>query len=90
MKDRHQLLFPLQFTKLLGLVDIKIQIGGGGPSGQAGAIRYAMAMGLRSFVEKETIDDMKLVGLLTQDICTRERKNPCKVKARKSYTWKRR
>jgi len=90
LKDRHQLLFPLQFTKLLGLVDIKIQIGGGGPSGQAGAIRYAMAMGLRSFVDKETIDDMKLVGLLTQDIRTRERKKPGRVKARKSYTWKRR
>ena len=24
--------------------------------------RYAMSMGLRSFVDKETIDDMKLLG----------------------------
>jgi small subunit ribosomal protein S9 len=90
LKDRHQLLFPLQFTKMLGLVDIKVEVGGSGPSSQAGAIRYAMAMGLRSFVDKDVIGDMKLVGLLTQDIRARERKKPGKVSARKSYTWKRR
>ena len=90
LKDRHQLLYPLKFTKLLGLVDLKIVVGGGGPSAQAGAIRYGIAMGLRSFVDKEMIGDMKLVGLLTQDIRTRERKKPGKVSARKSYTWKRR
>ena len=52
--------------------------------------RYAIAMALRSFVDKRTVDDMKLVGLLTQDIRVRERKKPGKVSARKSYTWKRR
>jgi len=90
LKDRHQLMYPLQFTKLLGLVDLSIEVSGSGPSAQAGAIRYATAMGLRSFVDKEVIGDMKLVGLLTQDIRARERKKPGKVKARKSYTWKRR
>ena len=57
-------------------------VGGGGPSGQAGAARsilssfsyspnstvtvyrYAIAMALRSFVDKRTVDEMKLVGLL--------------------------
>ena len=52
--------------------------------------RYATAMALRSFVDKRTVEDMKLVGLLTQDIRVRERKKPGKVSARKSYTWKRR
>ena len=51
-------MFPLQFTKLLGLVDIKAEVCGGGPSGQAGAMRYAIAMGLRSFVDKEMVDDI--------------------------------
>jgi len=90
LKDRHQLLFPLQFSKMLGLVDLRMTVGGGGPSGQAGAARYAIAMALRSFVDKRTVDEMKLVGLLTQDIRVRERKKPGKVSARKSYTWKRR
>ena len=90
LKERHQIMFPLQFCKLLGLVDIKATLSGGGPSGQAGAMRYATAMALRSFVEKNVVEEMKLVGLLTQDIRVRERKKPGKVKARKSYTWKRR
>eukprot|EP00092_Neocalanus_flemingeri_P020772 GFUD01022508.1.p1 GENE.GFUD01022508.1~~GFUD01022508.1.p1 ORF type:complete len:398 (+),score=132.89 GFUD01022508.1:50-1243(+) len=90
LKDRHQLLFPLQITKLLGLVDLKVSVGGSGPSAQAGAIRYCIALALRSFVDKEMIGEMKLLGLLTQDIRVRERKKPGKVSARKSYTWKRR
>ena len=63
---------------MLGLVDIEAEVAGSGPSAQAGAIRwciflaqafnyliffrYALSMGLRSFVDKETIDDMKLLG----------------------------
>ena len=90
LKDRHQLMFPLQFSKTLGLVDMHATVHGGGPSGQAGAIRYATSMAVRSFVEKEVVDEMKLVGLLTQDIRVRERKKPGLVKARKGYTWKRR
>ena len=53
----------IQLSKMLGVVDLKITVGGGGPSGQAGAIRYAIAMALRSFVDKRTLDDMKLVGM---------------------------
>ena len=90
LKERHQIMFPLQFTKLLGLVDLEAVVSGGGPSGQAGAVRYATSMAVRSFVEKGVLDEMKLVGLLTQDIRVRERKKPGKVSARKSYTWKRR
>jgi len=51
---------------MLGLVDVEASVSGGGSSGQAGAIRYALAMCLRSFVEKSVIDDMKISGLLTQ------------------------
>jgi len=90
LKERHVLLYPLQVTKMLGLVDIEAEVVGSGPSAQAGAIRYALSMGLRSFVDKETIDDMKLLGLLTADIRVRERKWYGRVKARKAYTWKRR
>jgi len=90
LKDRLQILYPLQVTKMVGLVDLDISVHGGGSSGQAGAIRYALAMCLRSFVEKSMVDDMKINGLLTQDIRVSERKKPGKVKARKGYTWKRR
>jgi small subunit ribosomal protein S9 len=90
LKDRLQIIYPLQFTKLLGLVDLDVSVVGSGSSAQAGAIRYATAMCLRSFVDKDMVDDMKINGLLTQDIRVSERKKFGKVKARKSYTWKRR
>jgi len=90
LKERHQLLYPLQFTKMLGLVDVDATVRGGGPTGQSGAIRYGIAMCLRTFVDKKMADDMKLCGLLTQDIRVRERKKYGKSGARKNYTWKRR
>ena len=40
LKERQQVMYPLQFTKLLGLVDVDCIVYAGGPSGQAGAIRY--------------------------------------------------
>jgi len=90
LKERLQIIYPLQFTKMLGLVDIDVSVSGSGPSAQAGAIRYATSMCLRSFVEKGMVEDMKINGLLTQNIRVRERKKYGKVKARKAYTWKRR
>lgn len=90
LKERMQILYPLQFTKLLGLVDLDITVSGGGPSGQAGAVRYALSMCLRSYVERTMVDDMKINGLLTQDIRVSERKKPGKPGARKSPVWKRR
>ncbi|XP_023337829.1 28S ribosomal protein S9, mitochondrial-like [Eurytemora carolleeae] len=90
LKERLAIMYPLQFTKLLGLVDLDITVKGGGVSAQAGAVRYALSMCLRSFVEKSVVDDMKINGLLTQDIRVRERKKPGKSGARKNYTWKRR
>ena len=51
---------------MLGLVDVDATVRGGGPTGQSGAIRYGIAMCLRTFVDKKMADDMKLCGLLTQ------------------------
>ena len=49
-------------------MDLDITVKGGGVSAQAGAVRYALSMCLRSFVEKSVVDDMKINGLLTQVI----------------------
>lgn len=45
---------------MLDKVDIEAQVEGGGPSGQAGAIRWGISMGLRSFLTPEVIEDMRL------------------------------
>lgn len=55
-----QVLFPLVFSGMLGKVDIESNVAGGGPSGQAGAIRWGIAMGLRCFVPTDMINKMRL------------------------------
>ena len=52
-------MFPLIFTEMLDKVDIDANVEGGGPSGQAGAIRWGIAMGLRSFVDPEVVERMR-------------------------------
>ena len=88
--DRHQIMYPLQFTNLLGLVDVECIVDAGGSASQAGAIRYALAMCLRSFTDENTIEEMKVCGLLTQDVRVRERKKFGQEGARRKYTWKKR
>ena len=44
---------------MLDKVDIEANVEGGGPSGQAGAIRWGIAMGLRSFVDAEVVEKMR-------------------------------
>uniref|UniRef100_A0A1B6M7P8 Small ribosomal subunit protein uS9m n=1 Tax=Graphocephala atropunctata TaxID=36148 RepID=A0A1B6M7P8_9HEMI len=87
---REQLLFPLHFSGQLNVVDIEATVRGGGPTGQSGALRFAIAMALRSFVPPAMIEQMRLVGLLTQDKRRRERKKPGQEKARRKFTWKKR
>ncbi|GJQ67948.1 Wtrw [Trypoxylus dichotomus] len=85
-----QLLFPLVFTDMVNQVDVEAFVEGGGPSGQAGAIRWGIATALRSFVNESMIEKMRLAGLLTKDCRTRERKKPGQAGARKKFTWKKR
>ncbi|CAD5110793.1 DgyrCDS158 [Dimorphilus gyrociliatus] len=86
LDDREQLIFPLLVSGFLGKVDIKAEVYHGGPSGQAGAIRLAISSALQSFVEKETIEKMRISGLLTIDPRVKERKKPGKWGARRSFT----
>jgi len=88
--ERHVVMYPLQFTKMLGQIDLDVIIDGGGVTSQAQAIRYATAMGIKSFVDEQTVTEMRVAGLLTQDVRVRERKKPGQPSARAKYTWKRR
>ncbi|XP_052892433.1 28S ribosomal protein S9, mitochondrial [Anopheles moucheti] len=90
IQQREQVLFPLLFTNMSGRVDISANVSGGGPSSQAGAVRWGIAMALRSFVDAEQIARMRVAGLLTRDYRRRERKKPGQAGARRKYTWKKR
>lgn len=55
-----KILFPLIFTGMLNKVDIEANVEGGGPAGQAGAVRWGISMALRSFVDEEMVEKMRL------------------------------
>ena len=58
--DCLQVLFPLQLSGLLNTVDVEAVVDCGGPSGQAGAMRYGISMALRSFLDLKTIEKMRV------------------------------
>lgn len=45
---------------MIDKVDIVGNVEGGGPSGKSGALRWGIAMSLRSFVDAETIEKMRI------------------------------
>lgn len=80
---------PLQLTDKLGQFDVKVNVKGGGFTGQAGAIRHGVARALlESDEELKTV--LKRAGFLTRDSRKKERKKPGLKKARKSSQFSKR
>ena len=69
--------------------DVKVRVKGGGLSGQAGAIRLAIARVLSSF-DDESRTSLKRAGLLTRDARIVERKKYGQAKARKKFQFSKR
>ncbi|RZF41265.1 hypothetical protein LSTR_LSTR010493 [Laodelphax striatellus] len=90
MQSREQVLFPLQFSGLLNEVDVVARVEGGGTSSQAGVVRLGIAMAIKHFVDETMAEQMRIAGLLTPDVRTKERKKFGQMKARRKYTWKKR
>ena len=73
---------PLEEVDLLDKVDLKISVSGGGNTGQAGAIRHAIARALVAY-DEEMRGSMRKRGFLTRDAREVERKKVGLHKARK-------
>ena len=75
---------PFTATDTLGRFDVKAVLDGGGVSGQAGAVRLAIA---RALVKLDESNKPKLrqLGLLTRDAREVERKKPGRAGARKRF-----
>ena len=80
---------PFTATDTLGRFDVMANIDGGGQSGQAGALRLAVA---RALVKLDEAHKAKLraLGLLTRDARVVERKKPGRPKARKRFQFSKR
>lgn len=64
---------PLELTELIGKFDIVCNVGGGGVTGQAGAIRHGISRALLNF-DPELRPALKKAGFLTRDPRMKERK----------------
>jgi small subunit ribosomal protein S9 len=73
---------PLELLKITDKFDIKVNVCGGGKSGQAGAVRHAIARALIAS-NPENRKALKEVGYLTRDAREVERKKYGRHKARK-------
>jgi small subunit ribosomal protein S9 len=80
---RMLLLSPLKLTELEGKYDLRVRVHGGGPSGQAGAVRHGIARALVE-VNPDYRTLLKRHGFLTRDARQVERKKAGLHKARKA------
>jgi small subunit ribosomal protein S9 len=80
---------PFTATDTLGRFDVKANIDGGGSTGQAGALRLAVARALVKIDEAHR-PKLRVLGLLTRDARAVERKKPGRPKARKRFQFSKR
>jgi small subunit ribosomal protein S9 len=88
----HQQLVRAPFTLLdiEGKFDVIARIGGGGTSGQAGALRLGVARALNAIDEEHNRPALKRAGYLTRDARVTERKKAGLKKARKAPQYSKR
>jgi small subunit ribosomal protein S9 len=80
---RTMVLAPLKVAGADGSYDLRVRVEGGGPSGQAGAIRHGIARALVE-ADPELRKVLKREGFLTRDARKVERKKAGLHKARKA------
>ncbi len=80
---------PLTITDSVTKFDIRINVEGGGPFGQAGAVRHGIARALLKY-DANLRPPLKAEGLLTRDPRMRERKKYGQPGARKRFQFSKR
>ncbi|CAM2005853.1 30S ribosomal protein S9 [Acanthopleuribacter pedis] len=80
---------PLTLTETTEKFDIVITVKGGGPTGQAGAIRHGISRALLEF-NSELRTKLKQAGFLTRDPREKERKKPGLRGARRRFQFSKR
>jgi small subunit ribosomal protein S9 len=80
---RKMVLDPLRVAGVEGTFDLRVRVHGGGPSGQAGAVRHGIARALVE-ADPELRVPLKREGFLTRDARIVERKKAGLHKARKA------
>lgn len=89
--DTHRMVLaePMVITETDDVYDIDATIHGGGPTGQAGAMRHAIARALIE-LDPESRPQLKTAGFLTRDAREKESKKYGLKKARKAPQYSKR
>lgn len=87
--QRMAALQPLTVTGTMDKFDAQVTVSGGGPNGQAGAVRHGLARALLT-VDANYRPILKAEGLLTRDPRMRERKKYGQPGARKRFQFSKR
>jgi small subunit ribosomal protein S9 len=80
---------PLTVTGTSDKLDVRVNVTGGGPNGQAGAVRHGIARALLQF-DANLRPSLKKEGYLTRDPRMRERKKYGQPGARKRFQFSKR
>jgi len=80
---------PLQLTETANKFDVVVNVDGGGPSGQAGAIRHGITRALIEY-NGDLRPALKKAGLITRDPRIKERKKYGQKGARKRFQFSKR
>ena len=80
---------PLELTENMGRFDIWVNVNGGGPSGQAGAIKHGITKALLE-IDVSLRDTLKKAGFITRDSRIKERKKYGRKGARASFQFSKR
>jgi len=80
---------PLELTENLGRYDVWVNVCGGGPSGQAGAIKHGIT---KALLEADVVlrGTLKKAGFITRDSRIKERKKYGRRAARRSFQFSKR
>ena len=80
---------PLKLTDTANKFDVLVNVAGGGPSGQAGAVRHGITRALLEY-NSELRRTLKQAGLVTRDPRIKERKKYGQKGARKRFQFSKR
>ena len=87
--QRAQAAQPLTVTGTAEKVDVRVNVAGGGPNGQADAVRHGIARALLQF-DANLRGALKAEGMLTRDSRMKERKKYGQPGARKRFQYSKR
>jgi small subunit ribosomal protein S9 len=80
---------PLELTENMGKFDVWVNVSGGGPSGQAGAIKHGITKALLE-ADVELRATLKKAGFITRDSRVKERKKYGRRAARRNFQFSKR